>query len=549
MDNNPNLGASCLGWIIKNKIKNEKGLPMEFDDRYFLLEPMANWFPKQVCMKSAQVGWSTLSIIKTLYALRARKFNCIYTLPTFDDVRDFVPAKVDGIIKNNTALSKLLSGADAVQRKELDGSFIWYRGTHSKKAAIMHSSDLNVYDELDASDLTVVDMYSSRLQNSKYKGEWKFSNPIRPGGVDAAYARSDMRRWIITCSRCNHRQHLVFEQNICKEREIYICARCDQLLSEDDRQSGEWIPENPSRSNRLQGYHVNQLMAPWVSARDILFLEEDKGAETFHTMVLGLPYIDKTEAVTAPMITGNIRMGEPHLHGVAMGVDVKYKVKHWVLMNHQGIFKVGTAKGPDGWKEIEKIMLQYNAKCLIDSAPDFYPRRVLLKKYPGRVFVAFYRKEKYKREPVRWGEKKEKGHVYISRHHGLQDVVNDFIEGKLKILSGLRSPTDYARTDLDEFITHWTNIYKRTEVDNEGLQFSVWDNRGPDDFAHATLYARVMLEKVRKPSFVEMNGGIDITHFQNNPGALSFEIFGDKMPGEGIPLFEAERGSDSWLYT
>jgi len=53
---------SILYWIKKDKIKNEKGDPIEFKQHGFLLEPYADESKEIVLMKGAQEGVSTLAI-------------------------------------------------------------------------------------------------------------------------------------------------------------------------------------------------------------------------------------------------------------------------------------------------------------------------------------------------------------------------------------------------------------------------------------------------------------------------------------------------------
>lgn len=887
------IDQSILGWIAKNKIINERGHPIEFDSHYFLLEPYANWFPKQVCMKSAQVGWSTLAILKTLYAMRFKKFNCIYTLPSFDDVRDFVPAKVDGMILKNPYLVGLLGKSDAIMRKEFGGNFIWYRGTHGKKAAIMHTSDLNCFepgtevltkegwkemesvtkddsvytrtvdggvelhkpyaliekdfdgelvrfthrsfdlgvtpdhnmyirrrgdanyhlekaedlkishsratafqmtahakwfsgrqkyfalpsltvrkrlrgshllkpvdvkyqssiypiepffkfmgwylsegnisrvkgkltgcvvitqsegeyadeirrcltdcgfkwreyvnkkqivafsfadhhlahylkrfgncfdkyipdemlaqvhalpylletllkgdgchskdhisvvlniaskrladttqiawlrlgrmatirpfteksgtvmyrvlaqsnetkgwgghykgkierekykgkvyclsvenhvimvrdkknktpiwtgqchDELDASKLDVVDLYASRVQASEYKGEWKFSNPIRPGGIDREYGLSDQRRWQIQCSRCQKTQHLEYKENVCKERLIYICRYCKGHLNEADRHDGVWRPDYPSRSDSLQGYHVNQLMAPWVDAKHLVYLEKTKTPGYFYNMVLGLPYIDEQEVITSDIIYNNITNKPNSQMRNAMGVDVKYREKHYVIGNHEGIFKTGIAKGPNGWKEIEELKRKYNAVLVADMNPDFYVRRKLLPMFPGTAHACVYRNSKTRETLIEWS-KQNIGYVYGDRSQLIQWVVDALRDGHIKFGAGARSKAAYMAGELALYMQHWKNIYKKTTEDNMGIMQSSWEKKGDDDFVHATVYWYIAMTRVPK---------ITPTIFRHEAGTLlSPLVFDDTIPADKIPIFEEAKDSNAWKH-
>ena len=53
----------------------------------------------------AQIGYSTISIFKTLYHCIKHGHNVIYTLPTDTDADKFAKSKTNLIISNNPSLS------------------------------------------------------------------------------------------------------------------------------------------------------------------------------------------------------------------------------------------------------------------------------------------------------------------------------------------------------------------------------------------------------------------------------------------------------------
>lgn len=56
---------------------------------------------------------------------------------------------------------------------------------------------------IDRSDQSVIETYQSRLQHSKYKWRWNFSNPSLEGnGVSRYWDMSDQKHYFIKCSRC-----------------------------------------------------------------------------------------------------------------------------------------------------------------------------------------------------------------------------------------------------------------------------------------------------------------------------------------------------------
>jgi len=206
--------VSPLVWCYVNKARNERGSVLSFRNHKFLIQPFNDLSPKQVYLKAAQIGVSIMNVFKTLWLARFREYNIIYTLPTVEDVRVFVPSKVNPIIQNNPQMATWVKDRDNVETKRVGRSFIYYRGTFTSKEALMLSSDLNVYDEIDRSDLEVVDIYSSRLKFSEFKGEWFLSNPSAPAvGVGAKFAISTQNHWFLKPS-CGHWQYLEWEKNV-----------------------------------------------------------------------------------------------------------------------------------------------------------------------------------------------------------------------------------------------------------------------------------------------------------------------------------------------
>ena len=103
---------SILFWITENEIKNENGNPIEFEDHNFMLDVYSDRSPVQVIRKGSQVGASTMEILRAFHAARFWGINQIYTLPTVDDVSEFVKSKVNRLIKVNPCILEGVSSRD-----------------------------------------------------------------------------------------------------------------------------------------------------------------------------------------------------------------------------------------------------------------------------------------------------------------------------------------------------------------------------------------------------------------------------------------------------
>ena len=88
-------------WVLDNEFINENQKPFEFSSHRFMLQPYNDMSPDQVVIKSAQVGFSVLAILKSIHAANFLKLNIIYVLPTRNATHDFVIPKVNPMLDRN----------------------------------------------------------------------------------------------------------------------------------------------------------------------------------------------------------------------------------------------------------------------------------------------------------------------------------------------------------------------------------------------------------------------------------------------------------------
>lgn len=473
--------VSIHAWLIEHQIKNEKGQPIDFKDHLFLFEPYADLSPRQVYLKAAQVGLSTLEIIKSLYTAAKYGLNIIYTLPTESDVQDFAGGKVNPIISQNPVLKQYVKDRDTVEQKRVGNSVVYYRGTFTQKAAIMVSSDLNIYDEVDASNQRVIEQYSSRLQHSRFKWEWYFSHPSAEGyGVDKVWQLSDQKHWFIICGACKKEQYLSWPQSIDQEKEIYQCKFCKKEISDDMRRKGRWVQKYKDKP--YSGYWIPLLICPWVPAKEVIEKFYTKGEEYFYNKVLGLPYTGGGNKLTKALLMRNLtdKMITPLKdERVVIGIDTGKKI-HYVCGTAKGLFYYGTSSDYD---EIEKLMERWpKAIVVVDQGGDLIGSRKLREKYVGRVFLCTYGSDRKTQELVRWGKQDEHGTVVTDRNRMIQLVVDEF--------SDVRIPLQGNENDWYDYWLHWNALTRVTEENDRGTMRKVWVRNGDDHWAHATSYWR-----------------------------------------------------------
>lgn len=479
---------SIIAWLDENAIKNEKGERISFKDHLFLYDIYRDQSQYLVCMKAAQVGMSTLEILKNIYDAHRFKMDIIYTLPTDADVQQFVGGKVNRIIANNPILLDYTKDKDTIEQKQIGQSIVYFRGTWTAKSAIMVTADRLVHDEKDSSKQEVVKDYEARLQHSKFKQIHTFSHPSVPGsGVSVEWELSDQKHWIIKCQECQSEQYLSWPESIDPVRREYVCKHCNSVLSRDARRIGQWRKKKGKENAKYSGYWVSLLMCPWVSAGEILDKYNDTKVtrEFFWNKVLGLPYVGSGNLVNQNVIfqnlTPNVNSQEGRLViGVDPGVDIRY-----VMGNKEGLFYYGQCKD---YEELDKLMATYEkAIMVIDQGGDIIGQRKLRERYPGRVFLCHYRIDRKTLQLIKWGDNDEDGNVIVDRNRMIQLVIDEF--------SDKRIPLQGTEQDWYDYWLHWSHIYRVAEEDNLGVVRYEWKRNDRDDWVHATAYWRVGMDR------------------------------------------------------
>lgn len=519
MDITPTLSkiedVNIIAWMFENNIVTERGRPFDFDRFSFMIDPYLDWSPEQATRKCSQIGWSVMTNLKLFYA---GKFgipgyglpaaNVIYTLPSDKDVSDFVPSKTNKLIENNKILQTYIKGdsgsskdVDSITRKKIDNSFLYFKGTRSKTAALMISSDLNIHDESDRSEPLAIEQYKSRQNDSLYQGRWIFSNPSAPNmPADRFFQDSDQKHWFIKCQGCGKWQYLdwkpLTENNFSKsvnhcwvdtENAQYICSGCGIPITDENRKRGRWVKKYSDR--KISGYWVNHLMCSWVPCAKIVEAAKgDKGY--FNNFVLGLPYVGSDVVVNGQTIVDNIVLTDKKYERgkVAMGID-NGDIKHYVIGDTEGIWEIGKTKD---WDDIKRLIAKYDPYFVVDLNP--YPNmpRELTRDH-RKGYASFYKEGNTSdMQLVEWGRyDAEKGSMVYPFRNRVFDALIDYIfNGKLKFFR--------AKAYWEEYISHWETLYQAKIVDPKtGVTTTSWaTSTGMDHYAHATLYYYVALSRL-----------------------------------------------------
>lgn len=477
---------SPLAWVVTNNLQTENGKPIEFTNHPFMLKPYNDLSPDMVCIKSAQVGFSTMAILKVLWLNRYHRVNVGYVLPTQNIVADFVTPKVNPLISRNPIIAGIVSDSSK-SLKKVGEFFTYFRGAFSEREAIAISLDVLILDELDRmNDMSIVNTYDSRLQASQYAWRWRFSNPSIPSyGVHELWGESTQGHWFVKHS-CGHYMYMDFEQDIHskthyidQDRRIFACGACHGEITDQHRRLGDWVEKFPTR--KRTGYWISQLLVPYVSAERILSQKEESSIDFFYNFVLGKAYQPSEFLINREAI---LKANVPSLAdktNVMIGCD-SGKTKHYVIGNKSGIFNYGKT---EDWAEIEHYIKHYRATCVIDALPDFTVPEALARKYPSQVYVNYYVHDSKNFDVVRKKEGQEFGVIQSDRTKLFDLVASEISQRRIKFYQ--------APSQLEELIYHMENMYRVVEPDTRGVEKAKWDTKEnkPDHWAHAVAYYQV----------------------------------------------------------
>jgi hypothetical protein len=477
-----------ISWVLKHKLKNEKGEPFEFANHHFLADLMRDDAPDQVVLKAAQIGFSTSTFIKEAYFAKRNNMTFIHTFPTLKMAQDFVPMKVDVIVRVNPVFrSQVGKGTgDSTRKKQFGLGWILWKGCKGEVEGFMDTADALVHDERDKSDDKIVEDFDSRVMASKYRWRWEFSNPEMDGyGVSAKWAASDQKHLFHRCSRCNHRFFQDFFTTTDIDAKCYICPKCGKPLREEDRATGVWVAKYPGRD--ISGWWINHMMCPWIDAKKVVGDYLTKGEDYFFRSVLAMPPVGSDSRVSRDVILKNCVEATPSHKTVVAGID-QGKVLHVVIGNLEGIFKLLVL---NDWDALDRVMQDFQVQtALLDKKPDIDKAIAFAAKWPGRVFLNVEMGDR-KEDKLIYKFDEKTGIVQTNKHPMISQVLREFIAGGIKLYMPRSDTLLYGQgtKDYKSYCGQAETLYRTETTNVHGNRRWEWKStNGKDHFYLATCY-------------------------------------------------------------
>ena len=476
------------------------GRPFALHGHEYQRDMLTETFPRQVFMKGAQVGVTSIIMLKTLHRLITGAYpqGALYLFPSRGDVQDFSRGRFNPLINDNEQLAKHVQDTDAQTIKRIGKAMLYLRGARStqKIRGMKRSSsalksvpvDAVTFDERDEMADDMVDLALERMSHSLVKDETYLSTPTIPDyGVDKLFQDSDQRHWFLKCQKCGKDTCLELEFPDCLEelsdgRVIRLCQRCRD--SEIDPKDGRWVSLYPDKKD-LVGWRISQLNSIFVEPGKILqlFLDPPNGniSEVCNSK-LAMAHIAAENRLTINdviSLCGKEPRAESDPGPCYLGCDVGNLL--YVVIGKKDSVKGARIVYIDAfpeWERLYMLMRKFNVlRGVIDALPETRLSRKLAKDHQGKVFCCFYQEKQ--KGIYAWNEKQFT--VAANRTEALDASHSEIITSKIVL------PRESAT--LNEFAKQLSNVSRVLQTDPDtGESRYVYLKTGLDHYRHAYNY-------------------------------------------------------------
>lgn len=480
--------------FIKTRgIKNERGLPLSFKDRMFLIDILEDKSQFQAILKAPQVGMTVLQLIKSFWWAFFEHKDIIYTLPTETMVQDAAGGKINRIIAQNPIFLEWTKDRDTVEQKAVGSNIIHYRGTQTPP--LMTTSQLNIHDEVDASNRENITLYENRLLAEPNGMRWYFSHPSMIGaGVDVPWQKSDQKEWYVLCDSCNEYAFMEWPYSVNQEKACYQCKLCQAPLSVDAIRKGAWCNKDGvwwsgkiEGDYEYSGWHIPQMICTWIPCANIIKDFKEKEAQYFYNFVLALPYADSKSKVTLETIKELLTDDNYRSGRTIFGVDTGIKIR-WVCGDLNGLYDMGEV---DSYEELKREVDKYKDWVMVmDKGGDIKGSQEFAIINQGKVFLHYFQHDKQSLDLIKWHKDDDYGLVSSDRNRSIQLVVDEMNDKRIPLYGNLDKWWNLW--------THWQWMYRIIGEDKQGNLTYIWEcdkSAHRNDWALAMVYWRVGIDR------------------------------------------------------
>jgi phage terminase large subunit GpA-like protein len=258
-----------------------------------------------VVIKSAQVGITEIVNNIVGYTIDNNPRSMLVVLPKDDLADDWSKERFDTMVRDTRRLKRKIepankrAGGNSLRHKKFEGGFLTIAGANSPSNLAGKPLPFVLCDEVDRFPASAgkegdpVNLAQKRNTTFFNKFLFLVSTPTvkRLSRIEAAWLKSDQRRFFVFCPCCNKLQYLKWKNVKFKKADPagarYQCENptCETLLTDEqikravkiaESTGGGWQATAPQNiANKIAGFHVWEIYSPWSTLEKIVrsFLE------------------------------------------------------------------------------------------------------------------------------------------------------------------------------------------------------------------------------------------------------------------------------------
>lgn len=423
-------------WLCSNTTL--RGRPFSFKRYPFQRAIADDLHPNMDVIKPSQVGLSEIQVRKALaFLARNRGTTLIFTMPNEKMFERMSTTRILPIVKEEKVFNlETRSGEKPTRSRgliQVGSSFMYVTGATEGDATSI-SADVVFNDEVDLTDQQMLALFNSRLQNSDWKINQRFSTPtFNNFGVDQGYQVSDSREYLCKCDACGHWNlplfsrafvdipglpddleflHEIDESLIDTGRldlvnAQVVCERCRAPLDLGREENREWVAQFPSRTlargYRVRPFSTDRLGPDYILAQLLKYKARDYIRGWYNT-VLGeaftggnarLSDADINMCFTARSMRPIVEKDIPTWIGIDMGQTCHMVVGQGESIETMHVVEFRTIPVEELLIVVEELLATYN---VIGGAVDRHPYTptadALWSLSQGRILPVEYRGQK-----------------------------------------------------------------------------------------------------------------------------------------------------------
>lgn len=533
-DNARKLSEDSLGQVRTTLIKSDYDRELYsrlLHHRPFLKQPLRDKHLHKVYEKGRQIGGSELMVSEEFHFLSSNPgTKLIHTFPRDKQLTDFSVTRIASVFAESPRMGALMGVPNQVFTKRIGDSYMILRSAWESNLGEGVDADMVVLDEKDRMRDKIEFAFKESLKSSKHGYFRELSTPTLPNrGIDVPFRASDQQVWMVKCERCNEYQEINYKENIVAVKDIqlgtkelppdsydFLCRKQKCRGKLDRIFSGQWVARFPDRKN-IRGYHIPQLIAPWLSATRVMQDKIDmRFPELWLCYVCGIPAVGELEMVTDEdfeiSCSGHqmFKARTTKFGHISVGID--WGTLNWVVVmgranDSQRLYILAIAVFEDTSRELESA--QMVERFIAPFVPDMVVadagygkdrNSYLLRKLcptgtEGRFYAQWYNPSiKSSRTFVPEWSDASRARVLVDRTLQLKNTCRAIKEREFGV-------PHLAIPEVQLLMRHMKSLAPFKELDDETKEIvETIKSSGDDHLAHALGSAILGMEKLSKTS-------------------------------------------------